>query len=279
MWKPERIIFAGLRRLAARCLAYLIEEVGPGRIAGVLTARKGDPDWWPGEGEPEISEIAERHGIPLVESKDLHNLRYDLLLSVLWERLFPGPVLERATLGAINLHPGPLPNYRGCFTRVHAILNAETEFGTSIHEMELKPDMGDVLGRTEFPVFANDTARSLDARAMSYAYPLFCETWQRLVDGSVIRENQADLTRKLGRQPRYFKLASLEPLLSRPSAPLTPDEADRHYRAFSFYPKVAPPGWLTEYRTPSMAEQDAVMKPDAAASATAGPVEPRRQHS
>lgn len=271
MWKPERILFAGLRRLAAQCLAYLVGEVGADRVAGVVTVRKGDPGWWPGEGELEVSEIAEQQGLPLVDPKDLVRLRYDLLLSILWEGLFPGPVLERASLGAINLHPGPLPNYRGCFTRVHAILNAETQFGVSIHEMELKPDMGDVLGRVEFPVFASDTAKSLDSRAMGYAYPLFCETWQRLTDGSVAREKQADLTKRLGRQPRYYNLGSLKPFLSPPATPLAPDEADRRYRALSFYPKVMPPDWLMEYRTPSMAKRNA------AASTRKNGMQPRLQ--
>lgn len=39
--------------------------------------------------------------------------RYDLLLSVLYDRII-GPELLAESGRALNLHPGPLPRYRGC---------------------------------------------------------------------------------------------------------------------------------------------------------------------
>jgi methionyl-tRNA formyltransferase len=246
MFNPDRILFIGCRGLAVRCLEYLLDQVGPERIAGVMTIPKGERGWWQGEPYPELWEAAEQHGLPLVSAAELDLTDYDLLFSVLWEKVLSETALQRARLGAINLHPAPLPEYRGARTRSHAILNGEVEYGVSTHHMVRSIDAGDVIDVIRFPVAADDTALSLDRRTVAYGYPLFCQTWLRLLDGSARRESQGEILRRSGRTAPYYNLASLDRYFTAPATSLSDEEVSRRYRALYLPPVIHPPPWLAE---------------------------------
>ena len=201
MFEPKRILYAGTRALSAHCLSYLIDRVGSGRFAGILCIPHGERGWWAKEGAPELWEIAERHAIPSLVPADLEGLGYDFIVSVMWDKLFSSGELARAALGGFNFHPAPLPSYRGSFARTHAILNGERSFGVTIHALSEGADQGDIISSSSFPVLEGDTALTLDLRAQAYGYPLFCETWLRLTDGSATRRKQSDIVAETGPAP------------------------------------------------------------------------------
>lgn len=244
--RPQSILFVGTRTLSVRCLRFLVETVGRERILGVLTLPKNERGWWSRcEEGPELWEAAETLDLPLLDESALTSSNYDLLLSVLWERIFPPAVLQRPRHGAINLHPAPLPDMRGSATRSQAILSGRTSYGVSLHYMVQRVDEGDLLGVSRFPILPSDTAADLDLRTMQYGYPLFCETWLRLQDGSAVRRPQAEVASRLGIQPQCYKVNSIDTYLQLPETSLSDSEIDRRMRALTFPPKLSPPLWLT----------------------------------
>lgn len=245
-FSPQSVLFVGTRALSVQCLEYLIARIGKERIRGVLTIPKGKRGWWAFEGGPELWQVAEKHGLPLLDESALLGHGHDLLLSVLWEKIFPEEVLNRPPFGAINLHPAPLPEYRGCLTRSHAILNGEKTYGVSMHYMVPRVDEGDLLGVLRFPIATGDTALRLDRRTMLYGYPLFCQTWLRLEDGSAVRQCQAEVAEASGIEPLSYRMNSIDGHLRQPGRCLSPSEIDRLYRALSFPPKLTPPAWLED---------------------------------
>jgi methionyl-tRNA formyltransferase len=85
----------------------------------------------------------------------------DILLSLHYRNLIPKQILELAGLGAVNLHPSLLPNYRGTNSVSWVIINGETETGFTFHRMDEKFDTGPILLQERIPIRPDDTAFSL----------------------------------------------------------------------------------------------------------------------
>ncbi|MBR1033811.1 methionyl-tRNA formyltransferase [Bradyrhizobium japonicum] len=85
----------------------------------------------------------------------------DVLLSLHYRNLIPKQILELAPLGAVNLHPSLLPNYRGTNSVAWVIINGESETGFTFHRMDERFDTGPILLQEKLAIHPNDTAFSL----------------------------------------------------------------------------------------------------------------------
>ncbi|WP_128917202.1 formyltransferase family protein [Bradyrhizobium nanningense] len=239
------VVFAGTRGLATRCLLFAIETCGKDHIAGILGASRYEKTWWRHETSAELWEVADRFGIPFFESiEDVPPLG-KFLVSVMWNKIFPSHILARFE-GGINLHPGPLPEYRGSFARTHAILNGERSFGVTFHYLSERVDAGDIIGELQFPVLPSETALSLDTRAQLYGYSLFCQVWLRLLDGSITRRSQDELIAQDKRKPCFYPMRLMTGLLESADVRRSPDQLERLYRALYLPPRIEPPKWLVD---------------------------------
>lgn len=246
MFDPQRILFVGMKPLASQCLSHLIQRMGREAIIGVHTKQHEGQANSNGESYHEVREVAERHGLPLCSESDLLNIECDLLLCIMWDKRINDDILVRPRYGCINFHPAPLPDYGGILTRSHAILNGDNTFGPTMHYMVHDIDKGDIIGDIKFPILPEDTAYTLSNRTMAYGYVLFCETWQRLLDGSATRRPQADISKRTGRPARYYNGSSLESFMIEPSSIMTSQDIDRRFRALTNPPDLTPPAWLEE---------------------------------
>ncbi len=123
-------------------------------------------------------------------------------LSVLWPHIIGPKDLSEAVY--LNLHPAPLPEYRGCNSYAHAIINGEDEYGVSLHYMDEGIDTGPIIGVRRFPIFHDDTGKSLYDRAQVEALNLFEEWWP------VLREGLPPATVQPA-EGRYYRRDSLAP--------------------------------------------------------------------
>ncbi len=57
----------------------------------------------------------------------------DLVVSVRYRRILREDAIRVPRLGVLNIHSGPLPDYRGVMATFWAMLNGEREIGTTIH--------------------------------------------------------------------------------------------------------------------------------------------------
>ncbi|MET4840469.1 formyltransferase family protein [Bradyrhizobium japonicum] len=242
----NRVVFAGTRGLATRCLLFVIETCGKDHIAGILGASRYEKTWWRHETSEELWEVADRFGVPFFESIDDVPPLGTFLVSVMWNKIFPPHILARFDGRGINLHPGPLPEYRGSFARTHAILNGEKSFGVTVHYLSERVDRGDILGELRFPVLPSETALSLDTRAQLYGYALFCQLWLRLLDGSASCRSQDDLIAQEKRKACFYPMRMMTSLLDSADVPRSAEELDRLYRALYLPPRIEPPKWLVK---------------------------------
>lgn len=182
-----RVLFLGEKPLARKCLLLLagmdtVEIIGVG-------ARLSAHAWW---GDDGIAAECARLHVPIVSRERLADLHYDLLISVLYPYILPDTVIDRARLGAFNLHEAPLPRWRGCNGCSHAILAGDREYATTLHEMTADLDAGRVVAESRFQIHQEETARELYERTSQRSLELATAWFPRLVAGDYSLKPQPD---------------------------------------------------------------------------------------
>ena len=103
---------------------------------------------------PDIHKLAQRHGIPILPSRELHErsfiddltaLKPDLILSAGFHRLIPDEVISVASTAAVNLHPSLLPKHRGGTPNRWIIRLGEKHCGVTAHNLDSEFDTGDIF--------------------------------------------------------------------------------------------------------------------------------------
>jgi methionyl-tRNA formyltransferase len=94
----------------------------------------------------------------------IRELAPDLILCDSYSMLLRPEVLGIPVAGAINVHAGLLPRYRGSNPVQWTIIDDEDKAGVSIHYMDEGFDSGDMIARREVPVLFTDTWRDVMGR-------------------------------------------------------------------------------------------------------------------
>jgi methionyl-tRNA formyltransferase len=92
--------------------------------------------------------------------------RGSYIFSYLSPWIIPGSLLNRASKGAINWHPGSL-DYPGIGCTNFAIYNNSKEFGITCHYMNEKVDTGNIIEVKMFSILNNDTVYSITQKCYS----------------------------------------------------------------------------------------------------------------
>ena len=87
---------------------------------------------------------------------------------------------------AVNFHASPLPDGRGPYPVVRAILEDRAVWGVTCHQLSPEIDRGDMLAREEFPLQADECHESLDLKIQMAARRLasrvagrFAQLWEQ----------------------------------------------------------------------------------------------------
>ncbi|NOY63731.1 MAG: hypothetical protein GXP10_11390 [Gammaproteobacteria bacterium] len=104
---------------------------------------------------------AQRLAIPVHDTKNinseqsvrwLRDLKPDILLSAYFNQRIDEPVLAIPQLGCLNVHPSPLPAYRGVDPVFYALHRSESELGVTLHLLDKTFDTGNILQQMRLPV-------------------------------------------------------------------------------------------------------------------------------
>lgn len=88
----------------------------------------------------------------------------DIVIAACFPYILPSPVLALPAHGCLNLHPSPLPRYRGPAPLFWQFRAGEREGAITLHRMAERVDGGDIIARRTLPVPAGTTAGALNAR-------------------------------------------------------------------------------------------------------------------
>ena len=98
--------------------------------------------------ENNLKIISEDELYSLIEPKKQPNSELsdvDLVISFLFWKIIKKPLIDFPKIGCINLHPAPLPDFRGFSPYSLAIYQNSPEWGVSAHFVDEKIDTGDIV--------------------------------------------------------------------------------------------------------------------------------------
>lgn len=96
--------------------------------------------------------------------RQISALKPDLILSIYSKEIIPDQILRIPKYGAVNLHPGLLPMYRGVSPVFWALANREKTVGVTLHILDTGIDTGDRLSQKRIPTRGYRTEHALYLR-------------------------------------------------------------------------------------------------------------------
>jgi len=185
-----RVAYFGHRMIAVAPLEALVAAGKDvvGIVAHPETFEPPDPEWFAA-----VRSLATARGIPLATPERLDepavqtlgSWRPDLLVVVGYLAILKRPVRDLPPLGAINIHAGLLPRYRGRAPLSWAILNGETEAGLTVHYIDRGVDSGPVIAQRRYRIGPDETAGELYGRIQADIPEFLLEVVERFEAGPV----------------------------------------------------------------------------------------------
>ena len=118
----------------------------------------------------------------------------DLFVLVGYNKILGNTLLGIPRLGAINLHGGKLPEYRGVAPVNWQIINGETTGGCCVLYVESGIDTGDLIQQTFYEIGENDTAEDIVQRQLVLFPPMLLSALDQIESGFVKRQPQNPLS-------------------------------------------------------------------------------------
>ncbi len=196
-------------------------------------------------GSQRVADWARSRTIDVVDMTDpnsdwqaeLGQHRFGWLFAITHLAILPDAVLAMPSTGAVNFHDGPLPRYAGLNAPAWALLNGESRYGISWHEITSGIDEGDLFKQQLFDVAPGETSLSINTRNFEVAIDSFGELIDAIATGTLQRTPQ-NLTGARHVSKRTDRPPALCTIDWRSSA----TEIDRLVRALDFGPYPNPLG-------------------------------------
>ena len=174
-------------------------------VVGVITA----PDKQAGRGrkiqQSAVKQYAVEKGLTVLQPTNLKAPEFQAELEALNPnlqivvafRMLPKSVWSLPKYGTFNLHASLLPDYRGAAPINWAIINGETETGTSTFFLDDKIDTGEIILQNKTAIGANETVGELHDKLMHLGSDLVVETLELIEQREVKTQKQAAHSDKL----------------------------------------------------------------------------------
>jgi methionyl-tRNA formyltransferase len=189
-----RTLFFGTSAFAVPSLHVTAEKT---QLAGVVT----QPDRPAGRGHKlqptPIKTAALALGLRVYEPASLKafvaqlaQTPYDLFALASYGKILPQALIDLPALGALNVHPSLLPQYRGATPIQSALLAGETRTGVSIMLMDAGMDTGDLVLQEPVEINADDDYGALHDRLALFGADLLGDAIDLALRGPLPRTPQ-----------------------------------------------------------------------------------------
>ena len=142
--------------------------------------------------------------------KEASDWEGDIIISYLSQWIIPDAVLKKATIAAINFHPGP-PEYPGIGCTNFAVYDGVSEYGVTCHHMLAKVDTGKIISVKRFPVYKTDTVFSITQRCYSLILNQCFEVLDTIIQEKQLPESPETWTRKPYLRKELNRLCRITP--------------------------------------------------------------------
>jgi methionyl-tRNA formyltransferase len=193
MTSNSRVVVFGYDQLVLSSLD-VVTMSGDEVVAVVFPSSRTDPR------VAQVRKIVEGRGHtvllqpPRAESDSLaeqiRDLQADVGLVWSYPMILPPAVFTAPRLGCVNLHPAPLPRYRGTDVLQWMLIEGASEAGVTLHYLDEGTDTGPIIAHSRRPVEAEDDLLSLMRKFKEDGEELLRQWWPSVSDGSAIGEPQ-----------------------------------------------------------------------------------------
>jgi methionyl-tRNA formyltransferase len=190
----ERLARAGinLRALFLSTRAPIGEAVKPRRYRPSLSI---------GAANASVERVAGERSIPVYDvrrplGRELEAVvrqhEPDLLVAVCFPWRIPQPIRATARLGSVNLHPSPLPRFRGPDPLFWAYRHGETAWGVTVHQICDSFDSGSIVAQSLFAIPDELPGDQLDRHTAERGAELLARVAAQAQDGTLHGSAQND---------------------------------------------------------------------------------------
>ncbi len=185
-----------------------------------------------------IKTWAKKHKIPVIQPERIKDpvsvekvqkLAPDMILVSAYGQIIPKEIFQPPRLGAINIHPSLLPQWRGASPIQYAILSGDKKTGVTLIQMDEQLDHGPIVSRQELSLQGNE-----------YFEDLYLEL-QKLSQGIIKKTLPFLRDKKIDPAPQNESEATYSKILKREDGKLiwsrTAEELERQIRAFHQWPE------------------------------------------
>lgn len=125
-----------------------------------------------------VAGFAANHHLPLLQIEDftpdcrlkIENHSADLGLCVAFgPPFFDQKMIDLFPYKIVNIHPSPLPKYRGATPGPWQIINGETQSAVTFFQIDLLPDHGPIISQIPFKISPDETSITFYQKAFSLA--------------------------------------------------------------------------------------------------------------
>lgn len=217
-----KILFMGRKQTSAEILEWTLKSGY--EVVGVLTDNHlvGSP----------TTGVANKYGIHIYTLEQVYeliqsdNIEIDLAISVVYWRKIKEPLISFPKFGTINLHPAPLPDYKGTAGYNLAILENLDKWAITSHYVTESIDDGPIIDKFEFSIDSiEETVVTLEAKCQEFIKALYKKTIREVSLKGLLNsvENKGG---------RYISREEMETMKKISED----DDIDRKLRAFWFPP-------------------------------------------
>lgn len=189
MYNEKKVVFFGSIGLAKKCLEEIVIKQKGIELLGVCC--KSDLSQW--RDEESVYTFCINKKIPLLSFDDILKLSPDIGISVRFDRIIPKNVIDVFKDGIFNTHGGILPEYRGSYCNVNALINGEKEYGVTLHYISEGVDSGDIVAIKKINIQDDDTGFTLYKVSEKLCYEILSENIESIIQGVNERIPQNDL--------------------------------------------------------------------------------------
>jgi len=178
-----KITVYGKGDLAINVCSYLLSTDNELTVVPVIP----EPTW-----TSSLINWCKDYGVRYVESGDYKKLKTktDLGISVFYDKIFKKDYIESCGK-LINIHNGPLPEYRGMSPINWALKDEKQEHGVTIHEVTPGIDDGPIIAQLKYSIYPEfDEVIDVYNRSLEYGRVLFENTFPILYDIVARQQNE-----------------------------------------------------------------------------------------
>ncbi|MFZ5801999.1 MAG: formyltransferase family protein [Candidatus Omnitrophota bacterium] len=144
-------------------------------------------------------QISREYGIPLYYSRDfnseavkkfLANIGANTIISAYNNQILRSAVYKIPTLGAYNIHPAMLPNFRGLDGPFEAMYHEVKNAGVTIHWIDNKIDTGRIVCQEPVKIRRDDSLFSLSVRCWMHGAKVLEKVFGMIRQGNVESRKQ-----------------------------------------------------------------------------------------